>query len=161
MTRYHFYRHSSWIGLLVISFFVTNISFAKNPTEAKFGEPITNTMPPQPFDEIMEKASSNIKKDLVVEAKVEKVCLKKGCWMEVRGEEQSARVTFKDYGFFVPQEILNKKVRLQGQLKEKVLSVKDQRHFLEDEGRPKSEIAAITREKKVFEFVVSGVEVLP
>ena len=41
------------------------------------------------------------------EAKVRRACEKKGCWMELAGAEgigPGMRVTFKDYGFFVPKD---------------------------------------------------------
>ena len=42
---------------------------------------------------------------------VEDVCQAKGCWMKVTTENgKSMRVTFKDYGFFVPKDITGKKV---------------------------------------------------
>jgi len=45
-----------------------------------------------------------------VEGTVEDVCKMKGCWMKVKtGDGQTMRVMFKDYGFFVPKDIVGKK----------------------------------------------------
>ncbi len=76
------------------------------------------------------------------------------------GEKEAVRVTFKDYGFFVPKDIVGKKVRIQGKLTEKTMSVKEQKHYLEDEGAPKTELAKITEPKFVYEFIADGVELI-
>ena len=37
--------------------------------------------------------------------KITDVCVKKGCWMKLdMGNDKVVRVTFKDYGFFVPTD---------------------------------------------------------
>ena len=37
---------------------------------------------------------------------IEKVCQVKGCWMTMPyGEGESMRVSFRDYGFFVPKDV--------------------------------------------------------
>ena len=43
------------------------------------------------------------------------VCKKKGCWMKVEKSDGTLmRVTFKDYGFFVPKDIAGKNVIIEG-----------------------------------------------
>ena len=103
--------------------------------------------------------------EFLTEGVVSQVCVKKGCWLEVRAEnqteDQKMRVTFKDYGFFVPKEILNKPVRLQGRLVEKTLSVKEQKHFLKDAKASDAEIAAVTEPKAVLELIATSVQEKP
>ena len=41
--------------------------------------------------------------ELVFEATIDEVCQMKGCWMTLESD-QKVRVTFKDYGFFVPKD---------------------------------------------------------
>lgn len=45
-------------------------------------------------------------KTVVVEGEVRRACSRKGCWMELAASTEKdapgCRVTFKDYGFFVP-----------------------------------------------------------
>ncbi len=57
-------------------------------------------------------------KPVIIEAEVRRACAKKGCWMEVaESNEKSApscRVTFKDYGFFVPKDSAGSRARMQG-----------------------------------------------
>ncbi len=90
--------------------------------------------------------------------KVTDVCKMKGCWIKVAlndGEEM--RVTFKDYGFFVPKDITGREVTLHGTGFIEELSVEDQRHFAEDGGASEEEILKITTPKVTYGFVAEGV----
>ena len=93
-----------------------------------------------------------------VEGTVESVCKVKGCWMKVTtGDGQTMRVSFKDYGFFVPKDIVGKKVVMQGVAKQSVTAVDELRHYAEDAGKSKEEIAKITEPEKALTFVADGV----
>ncbi len=88
-------------------------------------------------------------------------CQVKGCWMAFRTESGSTlRVTFKDYGFFVPKDIAGQTVVAQGKIEVVERSVADQKHLLEDAGRPKSEIDAIREPAQEVSFVAEGVVVV-
>ena len=89
---------------------------------------------------------------------VNSVCKMKGCWMnlEIPGDEDVS-VKFKDYGFFVPKDIEGKEVVVEGKAFLKVVSVEDQKHFAEDAGKSKEEIAAITKPKQELAFLADGV----
>lgn len=145
-------------GLALISFIYADASAVEN-MKTKFGELVAqkNTVS---LDEALTHPKNHMAGIIVTEAKVTKVCKAKGCWMEVHGEKVSTRVTFKNYGFFVPQNLLDKKIRIQGKLTEKTMSVKEQKHYLEDEGRPKSDIDAVKEPKFTYEFVADGVEII-
>lgn len=91
-------------------------------------------------------------------AKVIEVCQAKGCWMTLNldnGDE--AMVKFKDYGFFMPKDISGKEVILNGKAYVNEVPVDEQRHYAEDAGKSKEEIAAITEPKKTFSFEADGV----
>ncbi|RNI22368.1 DUF4920 domain-containing protein [Rufibacter latericius] len=95
-----------------------------------------------------------------VATNVVQVCQAKGCWMEVAVEgHEPMRVTFKNYGFFMPKDIVGKEVVFEGIALKDTVSVADQRHFAEDAGKSKEEIAAITSPKPSITFVASGVQV--
>jgi hypothetical protein len=96
---------------------------------------------------------------LTLKGTIEKTCAKKGCWMTVQDEHGVAtRVTFKDYGFFVPTEGADgKEVVFSGVAKRKVTDVATLRHFAEDDGKTEGEINAITEPKEEIEFVATGV----
>jgi Domain of unknown function (DUF4920) len=96
---------------------------------------------------------------LTLKGTIEKTCAKKGCWMSVQDENGVAtRVTFKDYGFFVPTEgAEGKEVVFSGVAKRKVTDIATLRHFAEDAGKTQAEIDAITTPIEEIEFVASGV----
>ncbi len=98
--------------------------------------------------------------DVVIKTTVVEVCPKKGCWMNVNGKESAevVRVTFKDYGFFVPTELNGKEIAMQGRFVKHVESVEEQKHLLKDAKRPKSEIDGITKPKETVRFVAIGVK---
>jgi hypothetical protein len=89
------------------------------------------------------------------------VCEKKGCWMKLQqANGEGMMVRFKDYGFFMPLDIVGKEVVLDGVAKQTVTSVEDLRHYAEDAGKSKEEIAKITTPKREIEFTAKGVLVL-
>ncbi|MCR9205677.1 MAG: DUF4920 domain-containing protein, partial [Halobacteriovoraceae bacterium] len=67
------------------------------------------------LDSVIKDFSSYKGKKIVMEAKVEKVCEAKGCWMTLQGTDKTFRVKFKDYSFFVPMSLIGKKVWVQGE----------------------------------------------
>lgn len=96
-------------------------------------------------------------KPVVVQAKVTKVCQKKGCWMQLKSAEKDVRVTFENYGFFVPASLENKTVLVKGRLVEHKMSVREAKHYAEDAGEDSSKV---TEAKKEYRIVASGVKLL-
>jgi len=91
-------------------------------------------------------------------ATVAEVCQAKGCWMKLKLEDgEQAMVRFKDYGFFVPKDIAGKEVVVSGNAFVDMMSVEDQQHYAEDEGKSAEEIAQITSPKKTYSFEATGV----
>ncbi|WP_337043528.1 DUF4920 domain-containing protein [Emticicia sp. 17c] len=108
--------------------------------------------------ELNKKAQETPSFDAKVTGTVESVCQVKGCWMKVKlSDGQTMRVTFKDYGFFVPKDISGKTVVFEGNAKTKTTSVDELRHYAEDAGKSKEEVAKITEPKKELTFVANGV----
>lgn len=134
-------------------------SFAAGAETKTFGEEfqVSKTLT---MTEVLASADQYQKQDVVVQAKVDKVCQSKGCWFEVKdSKDQTTKVVFKDYSFFVPKDISGKMVTMNGRLKFKNMSVKEQRHYLKDAGASKEKINAITESKKVYQFIASGVKI--
>lgn len=93
-----------------------------------------------------------------VTAEIQEVCTKKGCWLTVALPDGNLmRVTFKDYGFFVPTTSQGYPLVLQGVAQKSVTDVETLRHYAEDAGKPKKEIEAITQPKEEFTFEATGV----
>ena len=93
---------------------------------------------------------------------VEAVCKAKGCWMNIASEkgETPMFVKFKDYAFFMPKDLAGKKVVMQGYAFKEITDVAALRHFAEDEGKSKEEIAKITKPKEEYKFMANGVLIL-
>jgi hypothetical protein len=93
-----------------------------------------------------------------VKGKVIEVCKKKGCWMTLDiGNNQTMRVTFKDYAFFVPKDCNGKEMVIEGVAKKEVTDVAALKHYAEDAGKSKDEIAKITKPKEEYTFEAKGV----
>ncbi|MCC6839353.1 MAG: DUF4920 domain-containing protein [Flavobacteriales bacterium] len=86
-------------------------------------------------------------------------CSKKGCWMNVKMTDGTPMmVRFRDYGFFVPKGGLEGKLAvLQGRARKEETSVSMLRHYAEDAGKSKEEIAAITQPQISWKFEADGV----
>ena len=150
-----------FLSLVALSLAVGTCAFANGVKEKDFyGDKITLE------DSVdLSKAIAHLGKDkskeILVQAQVKKVCEKKGCWMALVSGDKTARVTFKDYGFFVPTSLQGKTILAQGQLSAETLSQGEARHFAEDGGKSKAEIKAIKGEQKEFRFVATGVQIAP
>lgn len=93
-----------------------------------------------------------------VAAEIQEVCTKKGCWLTVvLPDGNLMRVTFKDYGFFVPTTSEGYPIILEGLAQKTVTDVESLRHYAEDAGKSKQEIEAITQPKEEFTFEATGV----
>ena len=89
--------------------------------------------------------------------KISEVCSKKGCWMKLdMGEGNIVRVTFKDYGFFMPLDASGEVV-INGKAYVAETSVEDLKHYAEDAGKTAEEIASITAPERTFSFEADGV----
>ena len=97
-------------------------------------------------------------KAVAVEAKVRRACQKKGCWMELAASDSGpgVRVTFKDYGFFVPVDSAGRTARVEGTVKVATLSEAHTKH-LEAEGAQVSRAPSGGGAHEV-QLVATGVE---
>ncbi|MCU0423531.1 MAG: DUF4920 domain-containing protein [Bacteroidia bacterium] len=132
-----------------------NVS-ATGDSLAYFGEVITEDSAVT-FEEMKTLMGNKDSLLVKVTAPVEAVCQKKGCWMELKGSDGNMRVTFKDYGFFVPKDASGKTAVVYGMAKVEVTSVADLKEYAKDDGKSKDEIAAISEPKKELVFEASGV----
>ena len=109
--------------------------------------------------ELLAKLEENDSVALKVESEILKTCAMKGCWMNLAlADEEHMRVTFKDYGFFVPKEgVEGKTAIIEGYAQKVTTDVETLRHFAKDEGKSQEEIDAITEPKDEITFVASGV----
>ena len=127
-----------------------------------FGEKVTPTGAIS-YDAMLGKMVKTDKLENVkVTGTVGAVCKAKGCWMNIASDKgaEPMFVQFKDYAFFMPKDLAGKKIVMSGNAFKEVTSVESLRHFAQDEGKSKDEIAKITKPKEEMKFVASGVIIL-
>ncbi|MEN8788777.1 MAG: DUF4920 domain-containing protein [Flavobacteriaceae bacterium] len=108
--------------------------------------------------ELYEKLEKDSAAEIQISATVSSVCQVKGCWMELElANGKEARVTFKDYGFFVPTDLVGKNVVVNGIAHIDMISEEDQKHYAEDAGKSAEEIRSIQGSLKSYSLVAEGV----
>jgi hypothetical protein len=90
------------------------------PGAAKaFGAPIS-AGPELPLTDLLSSPERFRDQVVTIEGQVRSACTRRGCWMEVAESEDpklpGCRVTFKDYGFFVPTDSAGARAKVQGTL---------------------------------------------
>lgn len=145
---------------LLAALSIAQPALAADAPKSTFGSPLTLTET-TPLADALAKPEAFAGKEILVEALVTKSCSKKGCWMILKDGDSEVRVTFKDYGFFVPKGLTDRRARVQGAVARQTLSVKDARHYLKDEGASKDKIKKVTAPVETVSFVATGVILLP
>jgi hypothetical protein len=102
----------------------------------RFGEPIASGAAIA-LGEVLAKPDDFASHTVTVEAKVRRNCTRRGCWMELAQTLDPAlpgcRVTFKDYGFFVPLDSAGSTAKVQGTVEVTRVTPEEVAH-LESEG---------------------------
>ena len=113
-----------------------------------------------PLAQVLASPQKYTKDAIVVEGLVEAACQNKGCWMHVvpKAGEAGMRVTFKDYGFFVPKDSPGMTARMEGTVTVNTLS-KEEADHLAGEGAKLSRNPDGTANE--ISFVATGVELRP
>jgi hypothetical protein len=147
------------LGFLALSFSVA----AQSPAPAAKGVTYGAGTSPEgaiPVNELPSKMN-NSSYTGKISGKVVEVCQEKGCWMKLEKDNGDLlMVKFKDYSFFMPKDIQGKEVVLDGEAVIKEVSVKQQKHYAKDAGKPAEEIEKIKAPKKELQFIAKGVLVL-
>ena len=109
------------------------------------------------LDQIAASPDKFTGKAVRVKGNVDKVCQAKGCWMALKGPsgKHSARITFKDYAFFVPKDIMGRTASVEGTVELKKLSKAMREHLAKDEG---TDIANVPEVE--LRMVATGVEIM-
>src|SRR5437868_6142913 len=123
----------------------------------KRGAPLSNAKP-TPLATVLASPEKYQKDAVLVDGVIENVCEMNGCWMQLAPEagKPGVRVTFKDYGFFVPTDSKGMKARAEGVVEVKTLTKAQADHLEHEDG------AKLTRNPdgtaREVSFVASGVE---
>ena len=95
-----------------------------------------------------------------IEGQIIDVCPKKGCWMNVKIDQDTIFVKFRDYAFFVPKSgIQGKKVFMSGDIFRDTISIERLRHYAEDAKKSKKEILAITQPEYKINMIADAVAI--
>jgi hypothetical protein len=90
--------------------------------------------------------------------KIDAVCQKKGCWMELKNADGTTmRVTFKDYAFFMPKDASGLTAIVDGVAKVEETSIADLKEYAKDDGKTADDIAKITEPQRELVFEAKGV----
>jgi hypothetical protein len=125
-----------------------------------FGAPLKAGAPTQSLAGVLEQPEQFAGKSVIVEGEVRRACSRKGCWMELSTSKDAAapgcRVTFKDYGFFVPTDSAGSSARVEAAVEVARLDPSHVAH-LEREGATFARKAADGSAQEV-RLVATGVE---
>jgi hypothetical protein len=96
-----------------------------------------------------------------VKGKVVEVCKAEGCWIRVeRNDGSNMMVRVKNHAFLMPEGIVGKTVPIEGTAVVKTETESMRKHYAEDAGKSKKEIAKIKGDLKDVQFSATGVKVL-
>ncbi len=110
------------------------------------------------MDDVFEKLEIGDTADIVFSTKIDAVCQKKGCWMDVElVDDYVARVTFLDYGFFVPLNSAGSEAIIKGKAFWKSDTAAEKRHYAEDAGEEFDESELAMADDYAPHIVATGV----
>ncbi|MFK8032384.1 MAG: DUF4920 domain-containing protein [Gammaproteobacteria bacterium] len=123
-------------------------------TSETFGEPMKKMPSLVGLANVLKEPEKYTQTAFGLEASVKKVCQKKGCFFIAQQGQETIRISFKDYGFFVPTDITNRTVTLVGTLTQHEVSPEEAKHFSKDLGEKGSVKSGFT-----YEIVATSVRV--
>ena len=119
-----------------------------------FGSEINEWNETESLTALIESKEDISGKEVTLETEVAKVCQKKGCFFVANQDGYSARITFKDYSFFIPTDSQGKTVKLVGTFNVKELSEEQAKHYAEDAGE---DADAIKGPQKEYSIVATSI----
>jgi hypothetical protein len=131
-----------------------------NPGEQGFfGSKFTVIEPPITLASAIELAATT-PGTVKVEAQVQAVCKKKGCWFTMSGEgvEDEIRVRMKDYSFFVPKNAEKATVVAEGTLTQREIPQDEAQHYADDAAEAGQEAKKVEGPQKTWEFTATAIE---
>ena len=148
-------RRRIWLGVVPATALMLAVAPLAEDVVRRGGE--IGDSPHLSLKDALDDPEAQADRAVVVEGKVDKVCQVKGCWLELmpKGEKRGVRVTFENYGFFVPKDSMGWNARLEGKFVREELSKRDVDHLV-GEGATLSPQADGTAVQ--YSFVASAVE---
>ena len=128
-----------------------SFAYANNQTVVRLSEPVFSSAryevfgastdysaEPISLSELLAEPDRHIGQTRLIEAQGGKGCQKKGCFFVAQQGGVTARVSFKDYGFFIPTDSAGKTLTLSGELIQLERTPAQAKHFAEDAGSAES-----------------------
>lgn len=148
---------------------ISTLSFAQNSEVVRLSEPVQVTESHEVFGaevsewdesqslvELVNESEKYSGKEITLTTEVAEVCQKKGCFFVANEDGYSARITFKDYGFFIPTDALGKTVTLVGTFEVKELTEDQAKHYAKDAGKDPESVKGPQKE---YSIVATSVKV--
>lgn len=123
-----------------------------------FGSTFNKEIKSVALDSLIAKSNAYKNQTITTQGTIEQVCQKKGCFFMLKSEEgeHQARISFKDYSFFIPTNTAGSTVKLNGRFSVKTISEEDAKHYAEDAGE---DFRGIKGSQKEYSLVASSVKI--
>ena len=99
-----------------------------------FGATLPENESPVSLGELIANSDDYLGRQVMVETRIAKVCQKKGCFFVAAEGASSARITFKDYSFFIPTDSGGKTATVLGVFSRQPISKEQAEHYAADLG---------------------------
>ena len=103
--------------------------------------------------QVIQEPDKYLGNEVKVSGTVADVCEKKGCWIKLKDGENEITVRFKDYAFFVPTDVVNARVTVQG-----IIEAAQNDHIMQEANKSSDSTAS---EGVQYAFTASAVELIP
>ena len=120
-----------------------------------FGAPLDESIPAVSLQDLAADGDQYVGQPVRVVARVARVCQKKGCFFIAQDGSSVMRVSFKDYGFFVPTDIDGRRVTFIGEVVARDISSDEAAHYAEDLGSEEK----MLKPGKSYEIVATSVRI--
>jgi len=122
-------------------------------THEVFGAPLPDSGEAMEIGELLANSAQYQGRDVLLTTRIARVCQQKGCFFIAQHGADSVRVTFKDYGFFIPSDSGGKTVTLAGTFSRKPLDPAEAAHIAADLGEAPPE------DPPAFEYAIVATSV--
>ena len=124
-------------------------------THEVFGAMLPDHGTPLSLSDLIKHNDKYQDQEVLLATRIAKVCQKKGCFFVAQEGAATARVSFKDYGFFIPTDSGGKDVVLLGIWSRRSVSKKEAQHYDTDLGETDSS----NPERFQYSIVASAVKI--
>jgi len=109
------------------------------------------------LNEVLQNSDTYEGREVVITGTIKQLCQKKGCFFMLSDGKSRARITFKDYSFFIPTNSAGKAVTLIGRFSVNELSEEQAKHYAEDAGENPEKVEGLQRE---YSLVATSVKIM-